>query len=96
MHEECLIDAILTKVFEGVVEDGNEEADMNGAAQPDGKKGESAPKIWEGKFEGTLHTVNTAEGGHTTVTIKDLRTNFKGPKSWTERVPCLKCKSLLK
>jgi hypothetical protein len=95
MHEECLIDDILTKTYERLVEDGSEEADANGGARPAAKKGKSGRKIWKGKFDAKFHTDDSADGSHTTVTITDLRSNSKGPKTWTERVPCLKCGSLL-
>jgi hypothetical protein len=91
MHEECLIDDILKKTYEKVVGDGSEESNANGAA----KKGKCGRKIWKGKFNAKLHTDNTADGSHTKMAITDLRSNPKGPKTWTERVACLKCGSLL-
>jgi hypothetical protein len=95
MHEECLIDDILTKTYERLVKDSEEEPDANGAAKPAGKKGKAGRKVWKGKFEAKFSTEDSAEGSHTTVTITDLRSNSNGPKTWTERVPCLKCGNLL-
>jgi hypothetical protein len=95
MHGECLIDDILKKTYEKVVEDGSEESNANGAAKEGSKKGKRGRKIWKGKFNAKLHTDNTADGSHTKMAITDLRSNSKGPKTWTERVACLKCGSLL-
>lgn len=92
MHEECLIDHILTKTYERAVEDGSDEADTNGGAA---EKRNFGRKIRRGKFEATIHTEDSAEGSHATVTITDTRINSKGPKSRTERVACLRCGSLL-
>jgi hypothetical protein len=94
MHEECLIDDILTRTYERLVEDGSEDADANGVAKPVAKKGKGR-KIWKGKFDAKFNTEDTPDGSRTTVTITDLREKPKSPKSWTERVACLKCGSLL-
>jgi hypothetical protein len=95
MHEECLIDEILAKTYERAMEDGSEEADINGAAEPAADIRNFGRKIWRGKFKATLHSDVGVEGTHATVTITDTRTKSKGPKSRTERVACLRCGSLL-
>ena len=94
MHEECLMDDILTKTYERVVEDASEDTEANGAAKAAAKKGKGR-KIWKGKFDAKFQTEDTPDGSHTTVTITDLRSNHNEPKSWTERVACLKCATLL-
>jgi hypothetical protein len=92
MHEDCLIDDILTKTYERVVEDAPEP---NGVARPTAKKSKAGRKVWKGKFEAKFSTDDTTEGSHTTVTITDLRSTPSTPKTWTERVACLKCERLL-
>lgn len=94
IHEECLIDDILARTYEREVEDGGKEADTNGVAKPVVKKGK-ARKIWKGEFDAKFYTEDTPDGSRTTVTITDLRDRPKSPLSWTERVACLKCGSLL-
>lgn len=95
MHEECLIDDILTKTHERLVEDGCEKAETNGASNSAAKSGKPRRKIWEGEFDAKFHTVDTGSGSQSTVTITDLRDNPEGPKPWTERIACFKCESLL-
>jgi hypothetical protein len=94
MHEECLIDDILTKTYKRLVEDG-EKGETKGASKSAAKSGEPRRKIWEGEFDAKFHTVDTGSGSQSTVTITDLRDNPEGPKPWTERIACLKCESLL-
>lgn len=91
MHEECLIDDILTKTHERLVKEGTDD----GTPKPATKKGKAGRKIWKGKFDAEFNTDDTPEGSHTTVTIKDLRSNPQDPETWTERIACLKCESLL-
>jgi hypothetical protein len=87
LHEECLIDNILTKTYERLAKDSAEaEPGTNGAASKiNGKK--SKGKIWKDAFEAKLN----ADDGHTTVTITDLRENAVDPRTWVEPVACLKC-----
>ena len=86
LHEDCLIDEILTKTYERLVRPTSEaESGTNGVAKTSGKKGKGKSKIWKGIFNAVLN----ADDGHTTVTISDTRSI--PPKKWTERVSCLKC-----
>jgi len=90
LHEECLIDDILTKTYNKLVtEKRSEEPDTNGTAKANGKK--SKGKIWKGKFQAKLNS----DDGRTTATITDMRNTGTGPRTWTERVACLKCDTLL-
>lgn len=89
IHEECLVDDILTKTYGRVV------AVADGLAQPHGMKQKSRKKIWEGKFTAKLQTDDTANDNHTTVSITDLSNSKAAPKTWTEKVACLKCRILL-
>jgi hypothetical protein len=93
MHEECLIDDILTEKYKKVVEEGSEGADAHGAVRQTSKKGKSERRTWQGELDAKFHTDDTS---NTTVTITHLRSNSKGPKTWTEGVACLKCGSLLR
>jgi hypothetical protein len=94
MHEECLIDDILTKTYEKVVEECSEEADTHVAVKPTSKKGKSERRRWKGKLNAKFYTDDTADSSNTRVTITHRRSNSKGPKTWIERVACLKCGSL--
>lgn len=86
LHEDCLIDDILTKTYQRLVKSGSEaEAGTNGTSKINGKKGKG--RIWKGSFQAKLN----ADDGHTTVSITDLRENHVEPRTWTERVSCLKC-----
>lgn len=88
LHEDCLIDDILTKTYQRLVKNSSEaEPGTNGTAKINGKKGKGKGKIWKGSFQAKLN----ADDGHTTVMITDLRENPVEPKTWTERVSCLKC-----
>jgi hypothetical protein len=89
MHEECLVDDILTKTYGRVV------AGADGPAQRHGMKQKSTKMIWKKKFTAKLHTDDTANDSHTTVTIRDLSNAKAAPKTWTEKVACLKCRILL-
>lgn len=95
LHTECLIDDILTKTYERLVTDSDEAPNSNGAAKPNARKGKADRKIWKGKFDAKFDMVASTQDGHTMITITDLRSNSNGPKTWTERVACLKCGSLL-
>lgn len=93
MHQECLIDDILTKtrdrLFKGC------ETDPNRASNSAAKSGKSRRQIWRGEFAAKLHTDDSASGPNSTVVISDLRDKFAGPTTWTERITCLKCRSLI-
>jgi hypothetical protein len=93
LHQECLIDDILTKTYERLVKDSEEAPDTNGIARTNGKKGKSSRKIWKGLFEAKF--TDSGEAEHTEVIITDLRNKTNGAKIWTERVACLKCGTVL-
>jgi len=86
LHEECLIDDILTKMYDKLVtEKGSEGLDTNGMAKPNGKK--SKGKNWKGKFKAKLNL----DDGYVIATITELRNTGAGTRTWTERLVCLKC-----
>jgi hypothetical protein len=89
LHEECLIDDILTKTYQRLVNNSVEtEVSTNGTSKANGKKSKGKP------YKGLFSAKIDAENGHTSVTIKDLRPIAK-PQSWVESVACLKCGSVL-
>jgi len=87
LHEECLIDAILTKAHDS---SARFSIETNGTPQSQSKKSKKIP-VWLGKFSAKLKDPDSSESGYTEVTITDLRDG----NSWSERVPCLKCGSFL-
>lgn len=91
LHEDCLINDILTKTYKRLVTNGAEaEPRTNGtASKMKSKKGKG--NVWEGSFQAELNF----EDGHTTVVITDLRQNPVVPRTWTEGISCLKCGSKL-
>ncbi|KAH8602536.1 hypothetical protein B0O99DRAFT_679531 [Bisporella sp. PMI_857] len=84
LHEECIIDDVLTKTYNRLQENG----ETNGTSKP-GRK--SKGKIWKGKFSAKIK----ANGSSTTVEITDLRKDVIALQPWEERIACLKCGSLL-
>jgi hypothetical protein len=93
LHEQCIIDDALTKAYKRIVEDSSSaEPDTNGAAsKTNGKRAKPSRKLWEGKFKGKLHPGDDSHA--TTITITDLRPDGQG--TWSERIPCPKCGTLL-
>jgi hypothetical protein len=89
LHEECLIDNILTKTYQRLVKNtADTEPSTNGTSKTNGKKSKAKP------YKGIFSAKIDAENGHTSVIIKDLRPNAN-PQSWVESVACLKCGSVL-
>lgn len=93
LHEQCIIDDALTKAYKRIIEDNSSaEPDTNGVAlKTNGKKAKPGRKVWEGKFKGKLIPASDKEP--TTISITDLRATGQG--TWTERIPCPKCGTLL-
>jgi hypothetical protein len=92
LHEECIIDDVLTKVHKRLVEDNSSAEPESNGAKTNGKKPKANRKIWEGKFKGNI-IPPTDDSGKTTITITDLRPDGDG--TWSERIPCPKCGTLL-
>lgn len=92
LHEECIIDDVLTKVYKRLVEDNSSAEPESNGAKTNGKKPKANRKIWEGKFEGKI-IPPADESDKTTITITDLRPDGDG--TWSERIPCPKCGTLL-
>lgn len=92
LHEQCIIDDVLTKVYRRLVEDTSSlEPDTNGA-KTNGRKTKPGRKVWEGKFKGKINPP-ADDSEKTTITITDLRPGGDG--TWLERIPCPKCSTLL-
>ncbi|KAG0650593.1 hypothetical protein D0Z07_2764 [Hyphodiscus hymeniophilus] len=71
---------------------GSVEPDTNGStSKTSGKKFKTDRKVWEGKFKGKL--IPGTDKTPTTISITELRTGGRG--TWTERVLCPKCGTLL-
>lgn len=85
LHEDCLIDDILTKTYQRLVKDSNEPGTNGTTSKVNGRKSKS--KVWKGSFQAKL----SVEDGHTTATITDVRENPVEPRTWVEPVACLKC-----
>lgn len=64
----------------------------DGAVKIIGKR--KAP-IWKGKFSAEITDPPEDGTGYTEVIIRDLRIGAKEPRTWKERVQCLKCGSYL-
>jgi hypothetical protein len=91
LHEQCIIDDVLEKTY--AKENGTStEAETNGdSLKTSGKKGKTGSKPWTSKFTAKVN----GDDQPPTITITDLRSESEGPKSWTEAVECLKCKTPL-
>lgn len=85
MHEVCLADDILTKAHDRLIEGGGLNAQTNSPSISAAKRGKPKRKVWRGEFGANFHT---DASGHSTVIITDLRSNPKGPKTWTEKIAC--------
>lgn len=91
LHEQCVIDDALTKTHKRLVEDNSSvEPDADGTKMS-GKKPKIGHKVWGGIFVGKLNPAD--DSGPTTMTITDLRSDGQG--TWTERIPCPACGTLL-
>jgi hypothetical protein len=93
MHEECLIDAILTRTYLKIVGNGDQAA-ANNVSIPVARESKRGRKIWKGTFGAKIDT-DSASGNHSIMAITDLRHGPEGLNSWVERLACLKCESLL-
>jgi len=87
LHDECIIDYVLTKAYKTILEEDAQA--MNGTAKTNGRKPKS--KAWKSKLTGKVKT----ENGHTVVSITDIRKEGNVREPWDERVPCLQCQELL-
>jgi hypothetical protein len=86
LHDECLIDNILSKTYKQLVED----ADSNGVAKPNGRKSKAGKK-----YKNTFRAKIVQNGQNPPeVHLTDLRA--KAPrKNWTEPILCPKCSETL-
>lgn len=82
IHDNHLIDDILTKTFERVVLG---DSKTNGATKPSAKKGKTPP--YKGAFKATIKEIaDSPPMAH----ITDLRPGAD-PKAWDEAISCPKC-----
>jgi len=82
LHEDCIIDSVLTKVWNDKV-----VASIEGTPK---KKRKGA--VWAGKFTGVIEERGDGEE-HTIIRITDLKDRKR--VEWRERIRCLKCGSVL-
>ncbi|KAH8591904.1 hypothetical protein B0O99DRAFT_690203 [Bisporella sp. PMI_857] len=84
LHDECIINDILTKTYNRLQTNG----ETNGTSK---SRRKSKGKIWKRKFSAKIK----ADSVSTTVEIADLRKDVVALRPWEERVACLKCGTLL-
>jgi hypothetical protein len=85
LHDECLIDDILSKTYKKLVED----EETNGVAKPNGRKSKSGKK-YKNAFKARI-VQNVDEPPKAVIT--DARS--KAQKTWTEPIACPKCNTTL-
>jgi len=89
LHDECLVDDILSKTYKRLVEDV-ETTGTNGVGKVNSRKGKAGKK-YKGIFKATI----TQDGDQPPkAVITDLRP--KAPqKTWEEPIACPKCSATL-
>jgi hypothetical protein len=95
-HEECLVDAILDKKYEKLVEEsgpaanGTERATQNSTLK---MKKLNGTKGGQGMLNAKINHADEAAGKGLEVTITDK--SGQDPETWVEHVRCLKCGQVL-
>jgi hypothetical protein len=89
LHEECIIDDVLTTTYNKLA--CAVKAEKNGTElKTNGQVKKLQP--WKGKFKATIKPPRN-EKERTTIQIIDMRPKGKG--TWSERIPCTHCRTLL-